>query len=108
MLKRIGASSALAVGASGVGSALEIDGLAATNTITPEEANYLTAEIDGEVRELTFEEFDAHPDTRSLSDVDFSAVCCFECKECCDQCCPNQECCFGRRCGECNLDDCPE
>lgn len=107
VLKRIGASSTVAVGAAGVGSARQIDAFAATREITPAEAQFITAEVDGESRVFTFEEFDRHPDTQSLSDVDFSSTCCFECKECCDLCCPDEPCCFGSECGECNLDSCP-
>lgn len=102
MLKRIGASSALAVGASGVGSARQIDALGQSNTIAPEEAEYLTTEINGETLRLTPEEFDRHPDTKALSDVDLSSSCCYQCCECCDVCCPNEVCCCGSNCGSCS------
>lgn len=95
ILKQIGATSAAAIGATGFASART------TGRVPLSEAKYVTVEIDGETRDLTLEEFDQHPDTQSLSDLDPSAECCYECKECCDACCYGELCCWGRECGTC-------
>ena len=94
LLKQIGASSAIAIGATGFAAQ-------PSGAIPLSEANYITTEINGEVQDLTLEEFDKHPDTKSLSDFSTEA-CCYECKECCDACCPDTECCFGGYCGSCS------
>lgn len=97
VLKRIGASSALAIGAVGSASAQH------TTSLSVSEANYVAAEVDGEVREFTVDEFDAHPDTRSLSELEADPqVCCYECRECCNACCPDTECCYQGSCGYCS------
>lgn len=83
----------VAIGAAGSASAQP------TDAISLSEAEYITTEVDGEVRDLTLEEFDQHPDTRSLSDVE--AQCGYECKECCDACCAGELCAWARRCGSC-------
>jgi hypothetical protein len=96
VLKQIGASSAVAVGATGFASAQ------ATGRIDPADAEYLTTEVNGERQTLTPEEFDQHPDTQSLSDVELSSDCCYECCECCDACCYDELCCCGGNCGGCS------
>lgn len=94
LLKQIGAASTAAVGAAGFASAQR------PGQITLAEANYVTVEIDGEMHDLTLEEFDQHPDTQSLSDLDPESTCCYECRECCWGCC-DDACCWGRECGSC-------
>lgn len=93
LLKQIGASSAIAVGATGFATAQ------GAKEIPLSEAEYITAEVDGEMREFTLEEFDQHPDTKSLSEVE--PECCYECKECCQACC-SSGCCFAKECGSCS------
>lgn len=95
ILKQIGAASTAAVGATGFASAQH------TGKIAPSEAEYLSIEINGERQRLTPEEFDQHPDTRALSDVELSSSCCYDCCECCDACCPDELCCCGGDCGSC-------
>jgi len=94
ILKGIGAASTVAVGAAGFASAQH------TGQIEMSEANYVTVEIDGESQDLTFEEFDQHPDTQSLSEFKTQDTCCYECKECCWGCC-DDACCWGYECGSC-------
>lgn len=92
LLQRIGVSGVAAVGTTGVVSAeTELRG------------NYLRTEIDGEMRTLTHEEFDAHPETRSLDDVKQQAPCAFECCECCSVYdCADDICDCIRECGSCS------
>lgn len=92
LLKQIGASSAVAFGAAGLGSAHE------SEEIPLSEANYVRAEVDGEMQTFTVEEFERRPDTQSLETMD---TCCYECLECCYSCC-NDACCWARECGTCS------
>jgi hypothetical protein len=93
LLKQIGASSAIAFGVAGAASARE------SKEIPVSEANYVTVEINGEVRDFTVEEFEQHPETGTLSDG--TQDCCYECKECCKACCYDELCCYGQKCGSC-------
>jgi hypothetical protein len=94
ILKQIGAASTVAVGAVGAASAQR------PGQISLSEANYVTVEIGGESRDLTLEEYDQHPKTGSLADLDTESTCCYECKECCYACC-DDACCWGQECGSC-------
>lgn len=89
VLKSIGASSVAVLGATGLSTA-ERDEL------------YVVTEIDGESQQLTLEEFDQHPETKSLSEVSLQSSCSYECCECCELCCPDELCPCGGYCGYCN------
>ena len=81
MLKRLGTASVAAVGAGGVASAAD------------DQEMYVSTEIDGERVTMTETEFDEHPETRSLSEVDEEGLYCyFDCCACCIKCDGNIEC----------------
>lgn len=94
LLKRIAATGAAVTGASGIGAA-STDGL---------RGNYIRTTIDGEARTLSHEEFDAHPETPALDDVNQQDACYFECCECCSpvpEDCTDGLCDCVRECGSC-------
>lgn len=92
LLKQIGTTSTATVAASGL----------ATADDSP--APYLRATIDGERQTLTREEFDAHPETPPLADVQQQEACSVYCCECCDKLnCTDGICECEDYCGECRL-----
>lgn len=91
LLKRVGAAGVAGMSAAGAASA---------QTVDPEQIAGVRTTIDGEEVDLTPEEYEAHPETGSVSDVTQQA-CYYACKECCLACC-TEECAYGYRCGSCS------
>lgn len=90
ILKNVGAASVASVGAAGIVAGESDQQIAG-----------VVANVNGERREFTPEEFDAHPETPALEDVTTNS-CSYECKECCDVCCPGELCAWGYTCGSCD------